>query len=178
MDRKTAWQLVTLHVSDAGLCRHMLVIEAAMRWYAKRHGEDSSRWSLAGLVQDFDWQIHPTLEDHPVQGAPILCHRGFDEDRVRTILFHNTEHTGIDRGRPIDVVLVARDEVTGLIVACVLVRPSKDIRDLVVKSVKKKWKDKAYAAVSIGYTSKRRPLTSRAPASRTSSRCGITSGVC
>ena len=146
MDRETAWQLVTEHVSDAGLRRHMLAVEAAMRWYATRLGEDPECWGLAGLVHDFDWQIHPTLEDHPAKGAPILRQRGFDEDLVRTVLSHNTEHTGIERGRPIDFGLLACDEVTGLIIACVLVRPSKDIRDLAVKSVKKKWKDKAFAA--------------------------------
>ena len=146
MDRKTAWQLVTEHVSDPGLRRHMLAVEAAMRWYATQFGEDTDRWGLAGLVHDFDWEIHPTLEQHPAQGAAILRQRGLDEPIIRTILSHNTAATGIERETPIDYALLACDEVTGLIVACVLVRPSKDIRDMAVKSVKKKWKDKAFAA--------------------------------
>ena len=146
IDRSTAWELVTEHVPDAGLRRHMLAVEAAMRGYANKFSEDPDRWGMVGLVHDFDWQIHPTLEDHPAKGAAILRERGFDEPFIRTILSHNTAATGVERENPIDFALLACDEVTGLIVACVLVRPSKDIRDMAVKSVKKKWKDKAFAA--------------------------------
>jgi putative nucleotidyltransferase with HDIG domain len=146
MDRTTAWELVTTHVKDAGLRRHMLAVEAAMRWYAGKLGEDADRWGVAGLVHDFDWEIHPTLESHPADGAPMLRACGADDDLVRTILSHNTAGTGVEREKPIDFALLACDEVTGLIIAAVLVRPSKDIREMELKSVKKKWKDKAFAA--------------------------------
>ena len=146
MSRDTAWQLVTQHVSDVGLRRHMLAVEAAMRFYGDKLGEDADRWGAAGLVHDFDWEIHPTLEDHPAKGAPILRKHGFDDDFVRTILSHNTAGTGVEREKPIDFALLACDEITGLLVAVTLVRPSKDIREVALKSVKKKWKDRAFAA--------------------------------
>jgi len=116
-----------------------------MRDYAQRLGADSELWGLAGLLHDFDWEIHPTLEDHPAQGAPILRERGVPETVVQAILSHNTEGTGVERERPIDYALLACDEVTGLIIAAALVRPSKDVRDVKLKSVKKRWKEKAFA---------------------------------
>jgi putative nucleotidyltransferase with HDIG domain len=146
MNRSDAWTIVTEHVKDAGLRRHMLAVEAAMRAYAPRLGGDVEQWGMAGLLHDFDWEVHPTLEDHPAKGAPILRQRGVDENVMRAILSHNTAGTGVERERPIDFALLACDEVTGLIIACTLVRPSKDIRELQIKSVKKKWKDKAFAA--------------------------------
>ena len=146
MDRDAAWQVVTEFVKDQGLRRHMLAVEAAMRLYAEKLGADADEWGLAGLLHDFDWELHPDLERHPRDGASILRERGCDENIVQAILSHNTEATGVERTRPIDFALLACDEITGLIVACVLVRPSKDIRDMKVKSVKKKWKDKAFAA--------------------------------
>lgn len=146
MNRDTAWRLVTEHVKDRGLQRHMQSVEAAMRFYAKKLGEDEERFAAAGLVHDFDWEMHPTLEDHPAKGAPILRDAGFDDDFVRTIMSHNTAGTGVERRKPIDFALLACDEITGLIVATALVRPSRDVRDVEVKSVKKKWKDRAFAA--------------------------------
>lgn len=146
MDRATAWQLMTRHVQAAGLRRHMLAVEAAMRWYAARLGEDPEAWGLAGLLHDFDWEIHPTLESHPADGAPILREHGCDENIVRAILSHNTEGTGVERERSIDFALLACDEITGLILAAALVRPSKDVREVEVKSIKKRWKERAFAA--------------------------------
>ena len=146
MDREIAWQIVCEHVKEVGLRRHMLAVEAAMRAYAQRLEADPQQWGNVGLLHDFDWEIHPTLEEHPKQGAPILADRGLDDDSVRAILSHNTEGTGIERQSNLDFALLACDEVTGLIIACALVRPSKDIRDMKIKSVKKKWKDKAFAA--------------------------------
>jgi len=146
MDRDAAWRIVTEFVKDDGLRRHMLAVEAAMRLYAGKLGADADKWGLAGLLHDFDWELHPDLERHPRDGASILRERGCDENTVQTILSHNTEATGVQRTKPIDFALLACDEITGLIVACVLVRPSKDIRDMKIKSVKKKWKDKAFAA--------------------------------
>lgn len=146
MDRNDAWQLMTRHVEAQGLRRHMLAVEAAMRWYAARLGEDAEAWGLAGLLHDFDWEIHPTLEQHPRDGAPILRQHGAGDNVVRAILSHNTEGTGVERERPIDFALLACDEVTGLIIAAALVRPSKDVREVELKSIKKRWKERTFAA--------------------------------
>ncbi|MGH9361289.1 MAG: HD domain-containing protein [Thermoanaerobaculia bacterium] len=146
MDREAAWQLVQESVQAQGLRRHMLSVEAAMRGYAARLGEDPETWGLAGLLHDWDWEIHPTLERHPADGAPILRRRGCPETVVRAILSHNTPGTGVERERPIDYALLACDEVTGLIIAAALVRPSKDVREVEVKSIQKRWKEKAFAA--------------------------------
>jgi putative nucleotidyltransferase with HDIG domain len=146
MDREGAWQLVQESVAQAGLRRHMLAVEAAMRFYAARLDEDPEAWGLAGLLHDFDWEMHPTLEDHPRKGAEILRARGVDENVVRAILSHNTEGTGVERQHPIDFALLACDEVTGLISAVALVRPSKDVRDVELKSIQKRWKEKIFAA--------------------------------
>lgn len=146
MDRNTAWETVTEHVQAQGLRRHMLAVEAAMRSYAGRLGEDPEAWGLAGLLHDFDWEVHPTLEQHPRDGAPVLRQRGFDENVIRAILSHNTEGTGVERERPIDFALLACDEVTGLIIAAALVRPSKDVREVELKSIKKRWKERTFAA--------------------------------
>ena len=146
MDRETAWALVEENVQAQGLRRHMLAVEAAMRLYAARLGEDPESWGLAGLLHDWDWEIHPALDRHPAEGAPVLRQRGCPEAVVRAILSHNTEGTGVERERPIDFALLACDEVTGLIIAAALVRPSKDVRDVKVKSIQKRWKEKAFAA--------------------------------
>jgi len=146
MDRPGAWELVTEHVQDEGLRRHMLAVEAVMRWYAYKLACDPEQWGVVGLIHDFDWEIHPTLPEHPVQGAGILRQRGVDEEVVRCVLSHYTIGTGVERETPMDFALLASDEITGLIIACTLVRPSKDIRDMALKSVKKKWKDRSFAA--------------------------------
>jgi putative nucleotidyltransferase with HDIG domain len=146
MDRDAAWGLVTDNVRAQGLRRHMLAVEAAMRGYAARLGEDPEAWGLAGLLHDFDWEIHPTLEQHPAAGAPILRQHGCDENVVRAILSHNTVATGVERERPIDFALLACDEVTGLVIAAALIRPSKDLREVELKSIKKRWKERAFAA--------------------------------
>jgi putative nucleotidyltransferase with HDIG domain len=146
MDREAAWQTVVEHVGDPGLRRHMLAVEAAMRAYATRLGEDPETWGLAGLLHDFDWEVHPSLERHPAEGAPILRDRGCPEEVVQAILAHNTVGTGVERSRPMDFALLACDEITGLIIAAALIRPAKDVRDLKVKSVKRNWKDRRFTA--------------------------------
>ncbi len=146
MDRASAWQLLCEYVKDTGLRRHMLAVEAAMRFYAPRLGGDAERWALAGLLHDFDWEVHPTLTDHPAKGAAILREKGVDEQVVTAILSHNPEGTGVRPASAMDYALSACDEITGLVIAMALVRPSKDIREVEVKSVKKKWKEKAFAA--------------------------------
>lgn len=145
MNRDIAYAIVTEFVKNDGLVRHMLSVEAGMRAYAMKYGEDPEYWGLAGLLHDFDWEIHPTLEQHPQAGAPILRERGVPEDLIRCIQSH-APHTGVPREKIMDKTLFAVDELTGLITACALVRPSKSLHDLTAKSVKGKWKDKAFAA--------------------------------
>lgn len=146
LDRNFGWGLVVEHVKDAGLRRHMLAVEAAMRWYARYLNQDEERWSFVGLIHDFDWEIHPDLNQHPMKGAEILRARGVGEDIIRTILSHYTEGTGVEREQPIDFALLACDEITGLIIATALVRPNKNIADVEPGSVKKKWKTPNFAA--------------------------------
>lgn len=146
MDRLAAWETVCEFVKDGGLRRHMVAVEAAMRFYAPRLGGDAERWGLAGLLHDFDWEIHPTLHDHPAKGAAILRERGLDEEIITCILSHNPEGTGVRPTKPMEFALSACDEVTGLIIAVALVRPTKNLGEVEVKSVKKKWKEKGFAA--------------------------------
>jgi len=146
MDRAAASPTVTEFVKDPSLRRHMLAVEAVMRYYAHRLEQDPERWGVAGLLHDFDWEIHPTLQTHATRGAPILRERGLEPELIHAILAHNEAGTGVPRQNPIDYALLAGDEVTGLVTAAVLVRPGRDIRELKLKSLKKKWKDKAFAA--------------------------------
>lgn len=143
--REEAWGIVCEHVQSDSLRKHMLSVEAAMRWYAPQYGGNPEEWGMAGLLHDFDWEIHPTLEQHPQAGSAILRERGVSEDMIQTVLSH-APHTGVARDNDMRKALFACDEITGLITAAVLVRPSKSIMDLKVKSVKKKWKTKAFAA--------------------------------
>jgi putative nucleotidyltransferase with HDIG domain len=145
MNRETAYAIVAEFVKNDNLVRHMLSVEAGMRAYAAKYGEDPDYWSLAGLLHDFDWEIHPTLHEHPQNGAPILRERGVPEDIIRCIQSH-APHTGVPREKMMDKTLFAVDELTGLITACALVRPSKSLHDLTSKSVRGKWKDRAFAA--------------------------------
>ncbi|MBZ0294132.1 MAG: HDIG domain-containing protein, partial [Anaerolineae bacterium] len=145
MDRDQAWDIVCEFVQSDSLRKHMLSVEFAMRAYAEHYGEDPDSWGLVGLLHDFDWEIHPTLEQHPMDGAPILRERGLDEEDVRTILSHGPLAAD-DRTTLRDKTLYAVDELTGLITAVTLVRPSKNIEDVTIKSVRKKWHDKAFAA--------------------------------
>ena len=145
MDRDQALAIVREHIDAESLVNHMLAVEAAMRAYAPDFGGDADEWGLAGLLHDYDWEIHPTLEEHPQAGASLLRARGTPESVVRCILSH-AEHTGVPRSTPMEKALYACDEITGLITAVTLVRPSKAIADVTVKSIKNKWKDKAFAA--------------------------------
>lgn len=144
MNRDQAWDIVCQYVKSESLRKHMLGVEAAMRAYAQKFGEDESFWGMAGLLHDFDWEIHPTLEGHPQKGAAILKELGVSETMIETILSH-AAHTGVKRTTLCQKALFACDELTGLITACVYVRPSKSILDLEVSSIKKKFKDKAFA---------------------------------
>jgi len=145
MTRDEALNLVREFVKNEGLVRHMLSVEAAMRFYAEKYGEDVETWGLVGLLHDFDWEIHPTLEEHPQAGAAILRERGGSEDIIQDILSH-ADHLELPRDTLRRKAIAACDEVTGLITAVALVRPSRSLYDLEASSVKKKWKDKAFAA--------------------------------
>jgi len=133
------------YVKNENLVKHMLSVEAAMLFYDGKFGEDTEKWSITGLLHAFDWEIHPTLAEHPSAGAPLLRARAVPEDVIRAVLSH-ADHTGIPRLTLMEKALYACDEVTGLITAVALVRPSRSLLDLEVSSVKKKWKDKTFAA--------------------------------
>jgi putative nucleotidyltransferase with HDIG domain len=145
LDRANGLAIVQEFVKSENLIRHMYAVEAAMGFYARKYGEDEDLWGITGLLHDFDWEIHPSMEEHPQAGAPILRERSVPEDIVRAILSH-ADHTGIPRETNMEKALYACDEITGLITAVALVRPSRSLHDLKVKSVKKKWKDRSFAA--------------------------------
>ena len=143
--RDTAMQLLKDYSKRGDIIvRHGLAVEAAMRAYATKFGGDPEYWGIAGLVHDFDWDVCPTPEEHPTFGANILKDKGFPEDIIRAVLTHG-EHTGIERINTMEKTLFAVDELTGFVVAVALVRPSKSLEDTKVSSVKKKFKDKAFA---------------------------------
>lgn len=145
MNRSEALAIVNQMVKNSNLVNHMLAVEAAMRFYAKKFNEDEELWGVTGLLHDFDWEIHPTLDQHPQDGAAILREKGVPEEIVLAVLSH-ADHTGVPRSTPMRKALYACDEITGLITAVALVRPSKSLYDLTASSVKKKWKDRAFAA--------------------------------
>lgn len=145
MNRTQAMDIVREYVKNENLVRHMLAVEAAMRSYARKFGEDEEVWGMTGLLHDFDWEIHPTLEQHPQAGAPILEQRGVPDVIIKAILSH-ADHSGVPRQSRMEKGLYACDEITGLITAVALVRPSRSLADLTSQSVKKKWKDRAFAA--------------------------------
>jgi putative nucleotidyltransferase with HDIG domain len=145
MQREEALTIVKQYVKNPNLVNHMLAVEAAMRHYAVKLGEDVEKWCVTGLLHDFDWEIHPTLEGHPSAGAPILRELNVPEEIIHAVLSH-ADHTGVARQSLMEKALFACDEVTGLITAVALVRPSRSLYDLTSSSVKKKWKDKAFAA--------------------------------
>lgn len=144
MTRNQALSIVRQYVKNENLVRHMLAVEAAMAAYAQKFGQEEQRWRIAGLLHDFDWEIHPTLDEHPQKGSDILRSHDVDEDMIQTILSH-ADHTGVPRDTLIRKALFACDEITGLITTTALVRPSKTLSDVELKSIQKKWKDKAFA---------------------------------
>ena len=148
MNRAEAWELVTEYTKSDLLLRHMLAVECAMRAYASRFYGDPELWGVVGLLHDFDYERYPDVatDGHPVVGAQILRERGVDEPIIRAIQAHASEITGVHPETPMEKALVAVDELTGFLIAVALVRPSKSLMDVELKSVKKKWKDKAFAA--------------------------------
>ena len=142
--REQAWATLTEYTKSEALLRHALAVEAAVRAYASKFGEDEELWGIAGLLHDFDYEIHPTLEQHPQDGAPILRDQGYPEEVVLAILSH-ASHTGVPRETQLQKTVFACDELAGFIHACGLVRPD-GIDTLEPKSVRKKLKQPSFAA--------------------------------
>ena len=142
--RDDAWQLVEAHVQNEGLRKHMLAVEAAMRAYASHYGQDEEYWGTLGLIHDWDWEMHPTAEEHPSKGAQMLLEMGWPQELVRSILSH-ASYTGVERTELQDHALFACDELCGLVVATALVKPNRSLAEVDARSVLKKMKDKAFA---------------------------------
>ncbi|MGO9255334.1 MAG: HDIG domain-containing metalloprotein [Bryobacteraceae bacterium] len=142
--REHAWEILCEFTKSEGLRKHALAVEACVAAYARKSGEDESKWSLTALLHDFDWEIHPTLEEHPQKGEAILAARGVDEEIRRAILSH-ANHTGVPRETALQKTLYACDELAGFITAISYVKPNRSVFEVDVVSVKKKMKDKAFA---------------------------------
>ena len=140
--RDDALSLLESWVEGEGLRNHMKSVEAALRFYARRHGADEEVWGLAGLLHDLDWEKHP--DRHPLVAVEALRERGYPEEVLHAILAHRADHTGVEPESELDRTLVACDEITGLVTATALVRPN-GISDMKPKSVKKKLKDPTFA---------------------------------
>jgi predicted hydrolase (HD superfamily) len=144
MTREQAWEIVCEFIQNDALRRHCAAVSACVEAYAQRDGEDAEKWAVTGLLHDFDWEIHPQLPDHPLQGEPILKERGVDAEIRRAILSH-ADFTGVARETRLEKTLYACDELAGFLTAVAYVKPSKSIHDVDARSVRKKMKDKAFA---------------------------------
>jgi putative nucleotidyltransferase with HDIG domain len=142
--RDRAWETLTRYTKSEALLRHALAVEAAVRAYARKYGEDEELWGVVGLLHDFDYEIHPTLDEHPQDGAPILRQEGYPEEIVEAVLSH-AEHLAMPRDTQLKKALFACDELAGFVHACGLVRPT-GLDGLEPKSVKKKLKQPSFAA--------------------------------
>jgi putative nucleotidyltransferase with HDIG domain len=142
--RERAWETLTRYTTSEALLRHGLAVEASVRAYAAALGEDVELWGATALLHDFDWEIHPTLDQHPQDGAPILRAEGWPEEMIRAILSH-ARHLGVARETKLERTLFACDELSGFVHACGLVRPT-GLEGLEPKSVKKKLKQPSFAA--------------------------------
>jgi putative nucleotidyltransferase with HDIG domain len=143
MDRSEAWNLLCEYAKNENLRKHALAVEACVRAYARKFGEDEEKWSVVGLIHDFDYEVYPNAPDHPLKGSEILKEKGVSEEIRRAILGH-ADYTGVPRDTLLAKVLFACDELAGFITACALVRPDR-IATLEAKSVRKRMKDKAFA---------------------------------
>ncbi len=144
LTRERAWALLTEYTKSESLLKHALAVEAAVRGYARRFGEDENFWGITALLHDFDYERYPDLSNHPFRGSEILRAQGYPETMIRAILSHG-DHTGVPRESRLEHTLFACDELAGFITAASLVRPSKSVLDLEAASVKKRIKDKAFA---------------------------------
>jgi putative nucleotidyltransferase with HDIG domain len=143
MNRASAWNLLCEYTKNENLRKHALAVEACMRAYARKLGEDEEKWALAGVIHDFDYEVYPSAPDHPIKGSEILKEKGYPEEIRRAILGH-ADYTGVPRDTQLAKVLFACDELAGFITACALVRPDR-LSTLEAKSVRKRMKDKAFA---------------------------------
>jgi putative nucleotidyltransferase with HDIG domain len=143
MDRSEAWNLLCEYTKNENLRKHALAVEACVRAYARKFGEDEEKWSVVGLIHDFDYEVYPNAPDHPLKGSEILKEKGVSEEIRRAILGH-ANYTAVPRDTLLAKVLFACDELAGFITACALVRPDR-IATLEAKSVRKRMKDKAFA---------------------------------
>lgn len=143
MNREEAWSLLCEYTQSESLRRHALAVEACMRAYARKFGEDEETWGIVGLIHDFDYERFPNAPDHPLKGSEILKEKGYPEDLRRAILGH-ADYSGVPRDSRLAHALFACDELAGFITACSLVRPSR-IQGLEARSVVKRMKDKAFA---------------------------------
>jgi putative nucleotidyltransferase with HDIG domain len=144
MDRNDAWNLLTEFTQSESLRKHALAVEACMTAYARKFGEDENKWSIVGLIHDFDYEKYPTAEEHPYKGNEILAQRGYSDEIRRAIMSH-ADYTGVSRDSLLEKTLFACDELAGFITAVALVKPSKSLAEVDAKSVRKKMKDKAFA---------------------------------
>jgi predicted hydrolase (HD superfamily) len=142
--REEAWELVTEMTQSETLRRHMRSVEAAMRAYARRYGEDEERWAVLGLIHDWDYESGPTPEQHPRRGIQMLSERGWPEDVLVDIASH-AEYLDVPRDTPIRKALFAVDEMCGFVIACALVKPDRSLSAVEPSTVRKKMKDKAFA---------------------------------
>ena len=142
--RQQAWDTLTRYTKSEALLRHALAVEASVAWYARHFAEDEERWRVVALLHDFDYEIHPTLDQHPQDGATILRDEGYPEDVIESVLSH-AEHLGLERDTLLKRTLFACNELSGFIHACGLVRPT-GLDGLEPKSVKKKLKQPSFAA--------------------------------
>lgn len=144
MDRETAWSIVCEHIQSESLRKHALAVETCMRAAARNLGGDEDQWGVTGLLHDFDWEIHPTLDEHPMKGEPILEARGVSAEIRRAILSH-AEYSGVPRVSLMERALFACDELAGFLTAVSYVKPGRSIHEVDLASVRKKMKDKAFA---------------------------------
>ena len=144
MTRSEAWGLLTEFTHSESLRKHALAVEACMRSYARKFGEDEERWGIVGLIHDFDYEKYPSLDDHPYKGNEILKERDVPEDIRRAILSH-ADYTGVTRDSHLEKALFACDELAGFITATELVKPNRSLAEVDALSVRKRMKDKAFA---------------------------------
>ncbi|MGP8243640.1 MAG: HD domain-containing protein [Bryobacteraceae bacterium] len=143
-DRELAWKILCEFTQSDSLRKHALAVETCVAAYARKLGENERKWSVTALLHDFDWEIHPSLEEHPQKGEAILAERGVEEEIRRAILSH-ANHTGVPRQTPLEKILYACDELAGFITAISYVKPHRSVFEVDLASVKKKMKDKAFA---------------------------------
>jgi putative nucleotidyltransferase with HDIG domain len=144
MDRNEAWDILCEYTKTEPLRKHALAVEAAMKAYARTYDGNEEKWGIVGLLHDFDFEMHPNPDEHPVKGAAILRERGVPEDIVYAVLCH-APYLGLERKTPMDRAIFAVDELTGFIIAVAVVRPNKSIDEVEVRAVHKKMKDKGFA---------------------------------